>query len=83
MGRGERSFGVRQGKSQRSRGAGQAELRGHRQKEDVKPVSVQAAAENAQRRNQANHAPAVVKASEAFAQIVRAHGCRNAFPSAG
>ena len=78
-GRSERSFGARQGKSQRSRGAGEAEILGDGQKENREAVLMQAAAENAQRRNQANHAPAVVEAGEAFAQVVRAHGCRNAF----
>ena len=68
-GRGQRTFGARQGKSQGSRGAAEAEILGDRQKENREAVLVQSAAENAQRRNHANHAPAVVKAGEAFAQL--------------
>jgi hypothetical protein len=53
------------------------------QKENRKAVLMQAAAEHAQRGNEADHAPAVVEAGKAVAQGVRAHGCRKAFTSAG
>jgi hypothetical protein len=46
------------------------------QEENRKAVLMQAAAENAKRGNEADHAPAVVKAGDALAHVSDAQSCR-------
>ena len=60
---------ARQRKREGSRRATQPKLVGHGQKENREAVLMQTAAENPERGDDADHAPAVVKAGDALAEV--------------